>query len=151
MLLYQVSLYSYPLIQALNYMFVCALVHLAYGIINFVTKVAFTLKILPYHYIPCREVLSNLLTEDQLLDESFSFSPLGFPSNRDSPASLLSENKSDVTNQSDPLSIVLNVPSAFGIKATQDKVTYINKGERERREGEREREREREREMGGVY
>ena len=111
------------------------------------TKVAFALKILPYHYIPCREVLSNLLTEDQLLDESFSFSPLGFPSNRDSPASLLSENKSDVTNQSDPLSIVLNVPSAFGIKATQDKVTYINKGERERREGERERERE----MGGVY
>ena len=96
-------------------------------------------------------MLSNLLTEDQLLDESFSFSPLGFPSNRDSPASLLSENKSDVTNQSDPLSIMLNVPSAFGIKATQDKVTYINKGERERREGERERERKGEREMGGVY
>ena len=86
-------------------------------------------------------MLSNLLTEDQLLDESFSFSPLGFPSNGDSPASLLlSETKSDVTNQSDPLSIVLNVPSAFGIKTTQDKVTYINKGE----EGERGRVRERE-------
>ena len=84
----------------------------------------------------CREVLSNLLTEDQLLDESFSFSPLGFPSNGDSPASLLSENKSEMSTQSDPLSIMLNVPSAFGIKATQDKVTYINKGEL----GERERE-----------
>ena len=88
-------------------------------------------------------MLSNLLTEDQLLDESFSFSPLGFPSNGDSPASLLSETKSDVhvTNQSDPLSIVLNVPSAFGIKTTQDKVTYINKGEEGERGGERERER----------
>ena len=75
------------------------------------------------------------------MDESFSFSPLGFPSNGDSPASLLSETKSDITNQSDPLSIVLNVPSAFGIKTTQDKVTYINKGE----EGEREREGGRER------
>ena len=81
-------------------------------------------------------MLSNLLTEDQLLDESFSFSPLGgFPSNGDSPASLLSENKSEVASQNDPLSIVLNVPSAFGIKTTQDKVTYINKGE----SGERER------------
>lgn len=83
----------------------------------------------------CREVLSNLLTDDQLLDESFSFSPLGFPSNGDSPASLLSENKSEVSAQSDPLSIVLNVPSAFGIKATQDKVTYINKGESGERGG----------------
>ena len=88
----------------------------------------------------CREVLSNLLTEDQFLDEPFSFSPLGFPSNGDSPASLLSENKSEVSNQqNDPLSIVLNMPSAFGIKTTQDKVTYINKGESgEERERERE-------------
>ena len=73
-------------------------------------------------------MLSNLLTEEQLLDESFSFSPLGFPSNGDSPASLLSESKGNITCQNDPLSVLLNVPSAFGIKTTHDKVTYINKG-----------------------
>ena len=87
-----------------------------------------------------REVLSNLLTEDQLLDDpSFSFSPLGFPSNGDSPSSIMSESKQACTHN-DPLSVALNVPTAFGIKTLQDKVTYINKGERRERERERERE-----------
>ena len=93
----------------------------------------------------CREVLSNLLTEDQLLDDSFGFSPLGFPSNGDSPASIISESKPQDSSQNDPLSIILDVPTAFGVKASQDKVTYINKGE-----GEREREREKERDEGGI-
>lgn len=80
-------------------------------------------------YVLSREVLSNLLTEDQLLDDSsFTFSPLGFPSNGDPSASMMTESKMN-SCQNDPLSIVLNVPTAFGIKTTQDKVTYINKGE----------------------
>ena len=84
------------------------------------------------------------MTEDQLLDDpSFSFSPLGFPSNGDSPVSIMSESKMQSSCQNDPLSIVLNNPTAFGIKTTQDKVSYINKGNVER-----EREREMWRESG---
>ena len=81
-----------------------------------------------YTVVPCREVLSNLLTDDHLLDDPSLFSsPLGFPSNGDSPVSLLSESK-PCSSQNDPLSIVLQVPTAFGIKTSQDRVTYINKG-----------------------